>query len=73
MVLNRRRMLSHMEYPRVLFQDRCFFAFYINDIYEAVGMDFVRLFADDTALYMWHKGLTTLVGETHLKFFHMYI
>ena len=29
-----------------------FFALYINDIYESVGMDHVWLFADDTALYM---------------------
>ena len=36
-------------------------------------MDYVRLFADDTALYMWHKNLTTLVEEIKLKFSHLYM
>ena len=49
------------------------FAQYINDIYESVGMDHVRLFADDTALYMWHKNLATLVEESKLKFSHLYM
>ena len=50
-----------------------FFALYRNDIYESVGMDHVRLFADDTALYMWHKNLTTLVEEIKLIFSHLYM
>ena len=50
-----------------------FFALYINDIYESVGMDYVWLFTDDTALYMWHKNLTTLVEEIKLKFYHLYM
>ena len=50
-----------------------FFALYINAIYESVGMDHVQLFADDIALYMWHKNLTTLVEEIKLKFSHLYM
>ena len=50
-----------------------FFALYINDIYESVGMDYVRLFADDIALYMWHKNLITLVEEIKLKLSHLYM
>ena len=50
-----------------------FFALYINDIYEYVGMDHVRLFADDTALCMWHKNLTTLVEKIKLRFSHSYM
>ena len=50
-----------------------FFALYINDIYESVGMDYVWLFADNTALYMWHKNLTTIVEEIKLKFSHLYM
>ena len=36
-------------------------------------MYYVRLFADDTALYMWHKNLATLVEEIKLKFSHFYM
>ena len=50
-----------------------FFALYINDIYESAGMDHVQLFADDTALYMWHKNLTTLVEEIKLELSHLYM
>ena len=50
-----------------------FFALYINYIYESVGMDYVWLFADNTALYIWHKNLTTLVEEIKLKFSHLYV
>ena len=30
-------------------------------------MDHARLFADNTALYMWYKNLTTLVEEIKLN------
>ena len=33
----------------------------------------MRLFADDTALYMRHKNSTTLVEEIKLKFSHLYM
>ena len=36
-------------------------------------MDYVQLFADDTALYIWHKNLTTLVEEITLKFSHLHM
>ena len=45
----------------------------VYDIYEAVAVHCVRLFADDTALYMWHKNLTTLVEEIKSKFSHLYM
>ena len=31
-----------------------FFALYINDLYKAIGEDYIRLFADYTALFSWH-------------------
>ena len=37
------------------------FALYINDIYRAVGKDNIRLFADDTALFMCNANLNTLI------------
>jgi hypothetical protein len=45
-----------------------FFALYINDMYTAVGEDHIRLFADDTALYMWSNDLPTLVENIKVKF-----
>ena len=36
-------------------------------------MDYLQLFADDIALYIWHKNLTTLVEEIKLKFSHLYM
>ena len=47
--------------------------FYIRYIYEAVGMDNVRLFADDTDLYMWYKNVTTLAEDIKLKLSHSYM
>ena len=57
-----------------------FFSLYINDIYEAVGMDYpsypydasYRLFGDDTALYMWNKNLPTLAKEIRFEFSSLY-
>ena len=37
-----------------------FFAIYINDIYNAVGQNYVRLFAADTALFKHHPDVNTL-------------
>ena len=45
-----------------------FFAIYINDIYNAVGQNDVRLFADDTALFMHHPDLNTLTLDIINKF-----
>ena len=40
-----------------------FLVIYINDIYNAVGQKNVRLFADDTALFMHHPDLSTLTFD----------
>ena len=45
-----------------------FFAIYINDIYNAVGQNDVRLFADDTALFMHHPDLNILTFDIINKF-----
>ena len=45
-----------------------FFALYINDLQRAVGEDFLRLFADDTALFCGNSNLTTLISEIRAKF-----
>ena len=45
-----------------------FFAIYINDIYKAVGQNDVRLFADDTTLFMHHSDLNTLTVDIISKF-----
>ena len=44
-----------------------FFSLYINDMYRAVGPENIRLFADDTALFMSHSDLHTLVETIKLK------
>ena len=49
-----------------------FIALYINDIYEAVGVDYVRLFADTITLYIWNKNLPTLMEGIKLKLSHLY-
>ena len=43
--------------------DPLFFSLYINDMYRAVGPENIRLFADDTALFMSHSDLHTLVEK----------
>ena len=45
-----------------------FFALYINDLHRAVGEEHVRLSADDTALFLWYRNLTTLVESAKAKF-----
>ena len=45
-----------------------FFALYINDIHHAVGSDYLRPFADDTALFMSHPDLTARIASIKLKF-----
>ena len=45
-----------------------FFALYINDIHHAVGTEYVRLFVDDTALFMSHPDLTALIANIKSKF-----
>ena len=48
------------------------FALYINDIQYAVGAEGVRLFADDTALYMVNSDLQTLLSGTKEKIENLY-
>ena len=43
------------------------FALYINDIQNAVGAECVRLFADDTALYMVNTDLKVLISSVKVK------
>ena len=45
-----------------------FFALYINDIHHSVGTEYVKLFADDTALFMSHPDLTALIANIKSKF-----
>ena len=45
-----------------------FFSLYINDIHHSVGTEYVRLFADDTALFMSHPDLTALIANIKSKF-----
>ena len=49
-----------------------FFALYINDLHRAVGEEHVRLFADDTALFLWNRNLTTLVESAKAKFIDLH-
>ena len=39
------------------------FSLYINDIYRAVGQDYIRLFADDTPLFMYDENLNSLIAK----------
>ena len=48
-----------------------FFTIYINDIQNAVGPENLRLFADDTALFMSHTNLTQLLCDIKTKFKHL--
>ena len=48
-----------------------FFIIYINDIQNAVGPENLRLFADDTALFMSHTDLTQLLCDIKRKFKHL--
>ena len=48
------------------------FALYINDIQYAVGAEGVRLFADDTALYMVNSDLQTLLFGIKEKIENLY-
>ena len=45
-----------------------FLAIYMNDIYNVVGQNDVRLFADDTTLFMHHPDLSTLTFDMVNKF-----
>ena len=44
------------------------FSLYINDIYHAVGQDCIRLFADDTALFMYDENLNGIIPNVVSKF-----
>ena len=48
-----------------------FFTIHINDIQNAVGLENLRLFADDTALFMSHTNLTQLLCDIKTKFKHL--
>ena len=56
-----------MGFLRVLILDH-FFAIFINNIHKAVGQNNVRLFADDTALFMHNSNLNTLTVDIISKF-----
>ena len=49
------------------------FSLYINDIYRAVGQDNIRLFADDTALFMYDENLNSLIANVVSKFNELYL
>ena len=49
------------------------FALYINDIYRAVGKDDIRLFANDTAVFMCNANLNTLISAVASKFNDLYL
>ena len=49
------------------------FSLYINDIYRAVGQDYIRLFADDTALFMYNENLNSLIANVVSKFNELYL
>ena len=57
----------NVEYRKVQYWNHCFFALYINDIQHAVGAECVRLFADDTALYMVNTDLKVLISSVKVK------
>ena len=48
------------------------FSLYINDLYMAVGSDSVRLFADDTVLFMHDTNLNNLINDISVKFIELY-
>ena len=45
-----------------------FFALCINDIQHAVGSEYLRIFSDDTALFVSHLDLTALIANITSKF-----
>ena len=47
------------------------FTIYINDIQSAVGPENLRLFSDDTALFMSHTYSTQLLCDIKTKFKHL--
>ena len=49
------------------------FSLYINDKYHAVGQDCIRLFVDDTALFMYDENLNTLITNVDSKFHELYL
>ena len=49
------------------------FSLYINDIYRAVGQDCIRLFEDDTALFMYNENLISLTANVESKFNELYL
>ena len=49
-----------------------FFTLHINDLYKTIGEDYLRLFADDTALLSWHSSLTAVTTEIKSKFTNLY-
>ena len=49
------------------------FSLYINDIYRAGGQDCIRLFADNTALFMYDENLNSLIANVVSKFNELYL
>ena len=48
------------------------FSWYINDLYMAVGFDSVRLFVDETVLFMHVINLNNLISDITEKFIVLY-
>ena len=44
------------------------FSFYIHYVYRAVGQDCIRLFADDTVLFMYDENLSNLISNVLSQF-----
>ena len=49
------------------------FTVYINDMYQAVGRDHIRLFADDTAIFLSDRNLLSLLNFAKSKFNEIYM
>ena len=49
------------------------FSFYIDDIYREVGQDCIRLFAEDTALFIYDENLNSLIANVVSKFNELYL
>ena len=49
------------------------FSLYINDIYRAEGQDYIRLFADDTSLFMYDENLNSLIANVVSTFNELWL
>ena len=49
------------------------FIMYINDVYRALEKDNIRLFADNTAIFMCNANLNALISDVASKFNYLYL